>query len=530
VVLQRAFERLCAAAGDKSSPLFDTNSDFYNKVTGHMRYTDVTQVIADMKQSKNLGKVSVDDYHILEAGSNMIFHRTMRNVVLAIVFCAGAACRLLQFCGPKALVPALENVVDELLALLGHLHLHDEASVLQSIAASQCHVAPLDLNNLVWLKHLLWNTSPPQFEASMLRFEAGPKCLLLKFCQEELKHIKKKMHSLALPHADTPDHKFRRCDMLLAALALSSLKLHPAVDSCTCVTTRVASGLLIACGKRAPEQRDDFFVGRLPELQQVCDAVEAVLRNVPPASDLHVAVLGLPGMGKSLLVSQALLKMQAKLADEQREVYFLKLRGGGATSFEEDLIAHARSLGSKIAVAPDSASSVALTNLKQYLSCLRFVAIIDDANSDGLQAAAKWIPKSSALHLILVTSQQERGELSAIESAHGSFRKISLPEFDSFTSLKLLQKICNRCVSICDQTERLESIAQRFGSSASRSASVRGMEQGAISARGNSHEKCNEGIYESGSRRSIAAWFAFRLRFGQPEVPLRIPCYHRRLQ
>jgi Cdc6-like AAA superfamily ATPase len=199
----------------------------------------------------------------------------------------------------------------------------------------------------------------------------------------------------------------------------------------------------------------------LPELKQVCDAVEAVLRNQLPASAVkHIAVLGSPGMGKSLLVSQAVLKMQKEFADEQREVYFLKLRGRGAVSMEEDLMTYARSLGSKIAVAADTAAGVALTNLRNYLAHLRFVAIIDDADADGLQAAAKWIPVSSALHMILVT--QPSGELTAMESAYGAFTRIELSKFDPSTSVALLQKICEKCSAMKDETQRFQSIAERL--------------------------------------------------------------------
>jgi hypothetical protein len=429
ILLQRSFERLCVAAEDKSSPLFDPAGKRYNSVTGLMRYTDVTHVTADVRNSKNMGKVSVDDYDFVEAGRNMIYHRTKRNVVLAMIFCTAAACRLLQFSGPKARPAASATATAvELLELLKLLQLHDEASFLQAVAESNCNPVPSDLSNLACLQSLLWGPAPPKFENNLLRFETGSKPLLLKFCQLELKHIKTK-GTLALPEADTPQHTYQRCDMLAAAVALSSLTLHRAldIDSYGCVAARISVGSTAASGQRAPEQRDEFFTGRLPELKQVCDAVEAVLRNQLPASAVkHIAVLGSPGMGKSLLVSQAVLKTQKEFPDEQREVYFLKLRGRGAASVEEDLITHACSLGSKISAAADTVPSVALTNLKNYLARLRFVAIIDDANADGLRAAADWVPVSSALHLILITSYHSSDELLPLEAVYGSFTKIAL--------------------------------------------------------------------------------------------------------
>ncbi len=140
----------------------------------------------------------------------------------------------------------------------------------------------------------------------------------------------------------------------------------------------------------------------------------------------------------------------------------MKLRGRGSLSVEEDLVVQARSLGSKIGVFADTATHVALTNLKAHLSSLRFVAVIDDANSEGLQAAAKWIPVSTALHAILITSQQPAEELASIEVAHGRFEKITLCEFDSSTSVVLLQKVCDRCPAVKDDVYRLQDVPARL--------------------------------------------------------------------
>jgi len=158
-------------------------------------------------------------------------------------------------------------------------------------------------------------------------------------------------------------------------------------------------------------------------------------------------------------VSQALLEMQKQHADRQQEVYFLKLRGRGAASVEEDVLVAAHSLGSKIAVAADTPASDALKLFKDYLSRLRFVAIIDDANVDGLQAAARLIPVSSALHAVLVTSQQKEEELAPIEGTLGRFEKISLCGFEESTSVELMRK---RCPAICGQEQRLKDVAGRL--------------------------------------------------------------------
>jgi tetratricopeptide (TPR) repeat protein len=195
----------------------------------------------------------------------------------------------------------------------------------------------------------------------------------------------------------------------------------------------------------------------------VCNAIEAVLLNSRPASaPAHVAVLGLPGMGKSLLVSQALLAMQKAHAMEQRDVYFLKLHGRSAASVEEDLLMHARSLGSKIGVAADSLPRQALDKFKGHLSDLRFIAIIDDATGDGLQAAAQFVPVSSALYSVILTSQQPPGELAALDAAHGMFEKRELSKFDDSSSFQLLQNLCKPCSALIAEKDHLAGIARRM--------------------------------------------------------------------
>ena len=246
---------------------------------------------------------------------------------------------------------------------------------------------------------------------------------------------------------------------MLAAAAVASISLHCEIESPGCAASVVFDGSSLVSGKRSAEQRDSFFTGRVRELQRVCEAIEAVVVDARPASAAaNVAVLGLTGMGKSLLLSQALLKMPKEHAGKQHEVYFLKLRGRGAASVEDDVLVAAHSLGSKIAVAADTPRSDALRHFKDYLSRLRFVTIIDDANVDGLQAAARLIPVSSAVHAVLVTSQQNEEELM-IETTLGFFDKVVLCGFDESTSIELIRK---RCPSLCSDLQRLKNVTGRL--------------------------------------------------------------------
>jgi hypothetical protein len=56
---------------------------------------------------------------------------------------------------------------------------------------------------------------------------------------------------------------------------------------------------------------------------------------------------------------------------------------------------------------------------------LRFVAVINDASSDVLKAALQWIPASSALYSVLVTSQLPPEQFSAFQASINVSRYLS---------------------------------------------------------------------------------------------------------
>ena len=144
------------------------------------------------------------------------------------------------------------------------------------------------------------------------------------------------------------------------------------------------------------------------------------------------------------------------------KVCIMKLRGRGASSVEQDLVLHARSLGRKIEVVVDSPPIFDLSKLKAYLSRLRFVAVIDDANSEGLRAVAQWIPSSSKPHAFLVTTQQPAEELASFETALGCFEKITLTGFDEVTSVELIQSICKQWVCLGNQVDKLKAVVRQL--------------------------------------------------------------------
>jgi len=242
---------------------------------------------------------------------------------------------------------------------------------------------------------------------------------------------------------------------VLAAVAVSSASLHLEIESLGCVSVDVSAESSVVSGKRSAEQRDRYFTGRVAEMRRICDAIEAVLANARPASTAtNIAVLGLPGMGKSLLVSQALLEMQKTARGQAARSVLFEAEGPRLQPVWKKMFSlpHA-AWAARLPVAADTPPSDALRLFKDYLSRLRFVAIIDDADVDGLQAAARLIPVSSALHAVLVTSQQKEEELAPIEGTLGRFEKITLCGFEESTSVELMRK---RCPAICSQEQRLK--------------------------------------------------------------------------
>ncbi len=69
-----------------------------------------------------------------------------------------------------------------------------------------------------------------------------------------------------------------------------------------------------------------------------------------------------------------------------------------------------------------------------------------------LQTAARLIPVSSALHAVLVTSQQKEQKLKPIEGTLGRFTKIDLHGFEESSSVELMRKsLLERCPAMCSQ-------------------------------------------------------------------------------
>jgi tetratricopeptide (TPR) repeat protein len=459
VVLLRSFERLCVTA-ERDTRLVNSDSDSYNKETRSMSYADATAVVADMKKPHfKMSSALTPFCAFVATGRHILFHGTEPGAALALLFCAGAVVRLMQSLGPDALGPASQTA-DELLFVLTLAPFCDEESLLTHIAQSQSKRPPHPVGgDLSWMHCLLSDSADFQLHGMLSKFDSKK---LLKLFVGEFSDVKK-TGRVVLPAPSTPENTLKRCSLLTAGIVMSSVSLHSAFEAVGVVVASVSAGLVSLTGKRSPEQIDRFFSGREDEMRRVCEAVEAVLLNARRTSaPAHVAVVGVPGMGKSLLVSQALLQTQKAHASQVSEVYIMKLRGRGASSVEEDLVVHARSLGSKIEVAADSPPSSALLKLKSYLSRLRFVAFIDDANSDGLQAAAQWIPASSEPHAFLVTSQQPAEELGPFETALGAFEKITLSGFDEATSLQLIKSICERCACIVNQADQLKVVVGRL--------------------------------------------------------------------
>ena len=219
IVLLRSFERLCAAAEDKTTKLYHADSAGYNKDTLCMSYTDVTVVIDDMKKAHaKMNSAMTPFCRFVEIGRKMLFHGTEPGTALAFVFCAGSVCRVMDSLGSSAKAAA-SRTADELMSVMSLLHVCDEESIMRSIAESQAKLPPHPVcGDLTWMHALLSKAAEFQLHCSMSKFESKP---LLDLFVNEFSHVRK-AGRLIMPSPDSPDNKVKRCSVLTASILQAS--------------------------------------------------------------------------------------------------------------------------------------------------------------------------------------------------------------------------------------------------------------------------------------------------------------------
>jgi hypothetical protein len=218
---------------------------------------------------------------------------------------------------------------------------------------------------------------------------------------------------------------------------------------------------------RAAVARDDYFTGREKELDDIVKAVEMVAENTAYEARRVVVVHGNPGLGKSLLATQALRKFQNKIAERMVhcDVCIEIIRGRGDFVVVEDLVSLGRSLGEKIGVAICSPQDVILAALQRFLEKNRYVLVIDDADYEGLSHALHYLPVSKQRCALIVTSQSltDKDVLDILidgESNAIYYKKLEI--FLESDCMMLLKKICQNCYALLQQ-EILRPIFKKLG-------------------------------------------------------------------
>ncbi len=209
---------------------------------------------------------------------------------------------------------------------------------------------------------------------------------------------------------------------------------------------------------------DESFTARDEEKSIIVRIIRFVMESTSHEACHVLLIHGNPGLGKSLLATQALRNAQNQIKEDSRDdVTIAVIRGRGVEVVDEDLVALGHSLGSTIGVASDSSNDVVLASLKCLFKKSRYVVLIDDADAEGMNRALDLLPVSKQRCAVIITSQsltpsdvnallQNTGHASAI------FRHKELQLFTHQECMQLMMKICRDCDSLLQKEDDLRDI------------------------------------------------------------------------
>lgn len=188
---------------------------------------------------------------------------------------------------------------------------------------------------------------------------------------------------------------------------LASSGLRDRVNKMNSLYFPIISSSPAGLGMRAAISHDDDFIAREEERAAIIGAVTSVMDGTSHEPRRVLLLHGHPGLGKSILATQALRSAQKcrEHATSSLDVRVEIVRGRGDAVMNEDLVAMGRNLGNAIGVASTSPQESVLAALKCFLSEARYVLLIDDADSEGLKRALKFIPASKQRCTLIITSQ-----------------------------------------------------------------------------------------------------------------------------
>ena len=246
---------------------------------------------------------------------------------------------------------------------------------------------------------------------------------------------------------------------LACAAALASRTLQDKVNELPAVRVAVVASGAAGLGMRAAVPGDDAFIAREEEKAAIVDAVTSVMDGTSHESRRVLLLHGVPGLGKSLLATQALrsaqkdLETNAARAQASQDVPLEIVRGRGAGVVDEDLVALGRNLGSAIGVVSTSPVKVVLDNLKRFFSTSRYVLLIDDADEEGLARGLEFLPVSNQRCTLIITSQSlTRDSVTQLLAAAGDrtalhFHK-ELKPFTHDECMRLMKHVCDKCEAL----------------------------------------------------------------------------------
>jgi len=271
---------------------------------------------------------------------------------------------------------------------------------------------------------------------------------LLKLCKDFTLQSQKQHERSEL---EIPDDCVESVLVYVAALGGSVLQAR--IDALPAAAVELERTAADGLSTRATLEEDRNFIARDTELHKIELLVEAVFTSNAPAARSVLLLRGHPGLGKSAAAKQGLRRMQNKYAAASccKGVHVPSIiRGRGAAAVDDDILRWGRDLGSTIGVGPGAPPETVLPLLKAFLTTVRYVVLIDDADKAGIQQALKHLPPSGLRCTLLVTSQilQEkdlRAYLTAAESGVSVRSSVEVSELQSFTSDECMQLMRSLC-------------------------------------------------------------------------------------
>jgi hypothetical protein len=243
---------------------------------------------------------------------------------------------------------------------------------------------------------------------------------------------------------------------------LASCHLRDRINKKDFQNWHITSSKVVGMSMRAAILEDTDFIAREDERAAVIDSVTSVMDGTSCEPRRVLLLHGRPGLGKSILATQALRRAQKdrELVMSSPDVPVEIVRGRGGDALKEDLVAFGRNLGKFININLDSPEDCVLAALKDFFHDNRYVLLIDDADKAGLARALEVLPVSKQRCAIIITSQSlnPKDVSELLLEAGDRNAKFSHKELKVFTHrecMVLMAKVCDNSGALLQKEEDL---------------------------------------------------------------------------